>query len=591
MINASYLAIAGILIFAAGYRFYSKFLAEKVFRLNPDFQTPAHKINDGVDYVPTSPLVLFGHHFTSIAGAAPIIGPTIAVYWGWAPALLWVVLGTVFAAGFHDFGSIVISVRNNGNSMGTLADKVIGKRAKVLFLFIILVLLLMVNAVFAWVIAKLFISFPASVFPVFIQIPLAVWIGYRVYRKRGGILWPSIFALIAMYASAVASTMYPVLQLDFLKIFGENEIIWFGLSGIEMTFFVWILFLMAYGYFASVLPVWTLLQPRDFINSHQLILGLTILYLGVFILSPEVTAPSFQAVTDKSWFPLLFITIACGAISGFHGLVSSGTTSKQLNKETDARFVGYLGSIGEGSLALISIIAVVTFFPTTGEFQAAYSNFENAGGQGIGIFVAGAAKLAGATGIPADIAKTIISVIVISFAATSLDTAMRLLRYIINELGKEYDVEPLTHKHLATAIGIGASGLLALLPEGPRGFGSGGFVLWPLFGTSNQLLAGITLLILTIWLKNKGRNYFPAFFPMVFLLFMTIYAMVQQIFFQWLPAEGTGILLLFGLLILFFAIWIIYEGYQVVLKMEAKTSEAQTSEAKRKSSQRRSKRK
>jgi carbon starvation protein len=324
---------------------------------------------------------------------------------------------------------------------------------------------------------------------------------------------------------------------------------------------------MIYGYIASVMPVWKLLQPRDFINSHQLIIGLIILYAGVFVLSPEISAPAFQPSTDVSWFPLLFITIACGAISGFHGLVSSGTTSKQLNKETDARFVGYLGSIGEGALALISLISVITFFATREEFLTKYNSFAAASGQGLGIFVEGAGLLASAVGIPMEIGKTIVAVIVISFAATSLDTAMRLMRYIIHELGHEYKISILSKTHVATSIGIGGSALLALIPEGPLGFGSGGFLLWPLFGTGNQLLAGITLMILTIWLKKTGKNYIPALIPMVFLLAMTVYAMVQQIFFDWAGKPDKWLLLLFGSIILGFSIWIVLEGIRAIIVM------------------------
>ncbi|MES0489616.1 MAG: carbon starvation protein A [Leptospirales bacterium] len=568
--SGSLLIIFGVVVYALGYRFYSKYLAEKVFKLDKNYRTPAHEFNDGIDFVPTNKYVLFGHHFTSIAGAAPILGPTIAVYWGWLPALLWVVFGTVFAAGIHDFGSIVISVRHDGNSMGTLANKIIGKRAKVLFLFIILILLLMVNAVFAWVISKLFIVNPSSILPVFIQIPLAVWIGYHVYKKKGKILIPSLIALVIMYVSAILSSNYSVLQLDLVGMLGGDEPTSLGFTGTEFSFFIWIIVLMIYGYIASVLPVWKLLQPRDFINSHQLIVGLAILYAGVFIMNPDVTAPAIQMNTDRSWFPLLFITIACGAISGFHGLVSSGTTSKQLDKETDARFVGYLGSVGEGSLALISLIAVATYFASEGDFLASYNSFESANGQGLTIFLSGAANLAGAVGIPVEIGKTIVAVIVISFAATSLDTAMRLMRYIINELGKEYKVNILTKKHVATSLGIGASALLAMLPQSDKGFGSGGFTLWPLFGTGNQLLAGITLLIITIWLKVTKKNFIPSLIPMLFLLAMTIWAMVEQVFYIWPGQSDSGILLFFGSIILFFAFWILVEGVRVVM---AKTDE------------------
>lgn len=559
--SAIWLAVVGTVVFLLGYRYYSKFVAEKIYRLDPNYVTPAHEFRDDVDFVPTKKIVLWGHHFTSVAGAAPIVGPAIAVYWGWLPALLWVVLGTVFAAGVHDFGTLVLSVRNKGQSVGTLAHKLIGKRAKILFLFIILILVLMVNAVFAWVISNLFVKFPASVIPVFIQIPLAVWIGYAVYKKQKKMLIPSLIALAVMYLAAIITSRVPALQIDLVSYFGGAEAVTlFGLNGVSMAFFIWIVILMVYCYIASTLPVWKLLQPRDFINSHQLVVGLGIMYLGLFFLNPDITAPAINsAATDKSWFPLLFITIACGAISGFHGLVSSGTSSKQLNKETDARFVGYLGAVGEGFLALISIIAVVTLFANAGDFSAAYSSFSAANGGGLGNFINGGANLASGIGIPADIAMTIISVIVVSFAATTLDSSVRLMRYIITELADEYNFKPLTKTHAATSFAVIASAALVLLPKGPNGFGSGGYLLWPLFGTANQLLAAISLMLVSIWLKRLGRNYFVTFVPMVFLLVMTVWAMVQQVVFEWSGLGATDmnlLLFVFGAIILVFALWI-----------------------------------
>ena len=569
--SGSLAAVLSLILFFIGYRYYSKYLAEKIYKLNSNYMTPAHRFNDGVDYVPANKYVLWGHHFTSIAGAAPIVGPAIAVYWGWLPAMLWVVLGTVFAAGVHDFGVMVLSVRNKGQSIGILANRIIGHRAKILFLFIILVLVLMVNAVFAWVISNLFISFPASVLSIFIQIPLAVWIGYRVYRKSGSMLVPSLIVLFVMYFTAVIASYYPVLQIDLVRYFGgEESSVLFGLDGVEFSFLLWIVILMVYVYIASTLPVWKLLQPRDFINSHQLLLGLVILYLGLFITNPEITAPvTNTAVDDVSWFPLLFITIACGAISGFHGLVSSGTTAKQLDKETDARFIGYLGAVGEGTLALITIVAVVTYFNTTGEFLNHYHSFEQAGASGLNIFVEGAAQLATGLMIPLEAAQTIIAVIVISFAATTLDTSVRLMRYIINELGAEYKVKPLTSLHFSTFLAVGASACLVLLPEGPRGLGSGGYLLWPLFGTSNQLLAAISLLIVTIWLKRQGRPVIYTLAPLIFLLFMTLWAMIEQVFFQWSGfGESDSNLLLFGFgaVIMVFTIWIIIEALMLFRK-------------------------
>ncbi|WP_172368896.1 carbon starvation CstA family protein [Sporosarcina jiandibaonis] len=566
--NAIVLALIGMIILGLGYRYYSKFVAEKIFRLDPNYITPAHRYKDDVDFVPTNKFVLWGHHFTSVAGAAPIVGPAIAVYWGWLPAFLWVILGTVFAAGIHDFGTLVLSVRNKGQSVGTLAHRLIGQRAKILFLFIILILVLMVNAVFAWVISNLFIQFPASVFPVFIQIPLAVWIGHIVYKKKQKMLVPSLIALAVMYIAAIFSSQYSFLQIDLVRYMGgDGASGLFGLGAVSTAFFIWIVVLMVYVYIASVLPVWKLLQPRDFINSHQLVVGLGILYLGLVFVNPKITAPiTNTAVSDVSWFPLLFITIACGAISGFHGLVSSGTSSKQLNKETDARFVGYLGAVGEGILALIAIIAAITFFPSKEEFLATYSSFGAASSGGLGVFIKGASNLAAGLGIPASISTTIVSIIVVSFAATTLDSSLRLMRYIIAELGVEYRMPVLEKKHVATSLAVFSSAALVLLPKGPQGFGSGGYLLWPLFGTANQLLAGISLLLISIWLKRLGRNYLVTIIPMVFVMFMTLWAMFQQVIFQWswFGNNSNTLLFIFGAVIFVFAIWIMLTAFSAL---------------------------
>ncbi len=564
--SAIWLAVFGLVVFFLGYRFYSKYVAEKIYRLDPEYVTPAHQFNDGIDFVPTQKWVLWGHHFTSVAGAAPIVGPAIALYWGWLPALLWVVLGTAFAAGVHDFGALVLSARNKGQSIGTLCNRLIGKHAKILFLFIILILLLMVNAVFAWVIASLFIKEPGSVLSIFIQIPLAIWVGYSVLRKKGRMLWPALIALAVMYGAAVVASRVEFLQIDLVRYMGGDGATVMGLDAVSMAFLIWIAVLLIYVYFASTLPVWVLLQPRDYINAQQLVVGLLMLYGGLLVLNPQLTAPAYNGEATTSWFPLLFITIACGAISGFHGLVASGTSSKQLDKETDARQVGYLGAVGEGSLALIVIIAVATFFGTQGDYFGTYSSFTEAGRRGVGAFVGGAGQLASGLGIPADIARTIVAVIIISFAATTLDTALRLLRYIIAELGTEYKINWITGRHAATGIAVALVAALVLLPDGGPGLGSGGYLLWPLFGTANQLLAGITLMLVSLWLWRQGRSVLPTIIPMIFLLFMTIWAMTQQVVFDWSgmgESDAKWLLFVLGAVILGFALWILLEAVMV----------------------------
>jgi len=339
--SAIALLLVGLGAMALGYVFYSKFIAERIYRLDPNYRTPAHTMRDGVDYVPTNKFVLWGHHFTSVAGAAPIVGPAIAVIWGWGPAFAWVVFGTIFFAGVHDFGALWASARSRGQSVGMLSGRLIGSRGRSLFLVVIFLVLLMVNGAFAAVISNLLVSTPTSVIPVWGAILVALVIGQMIYRYNMKLLWPSLGGVIVLYALILIGNQYPIVLPD--------EVM--GLSAKSL----WILLLFLYAAIASLLPVWVLLQPRDYINGLQLFVGLGLLYLAVLFGAPELVAPAFNQelpADTPSIVPLLFVTIACGAISGFHGLVASGTTSKQLDKETDARFVGYFGAMGEGMLSL-----------------------------------------------------------------------------------------------------------------------------------------------------------------------------------------------------------------------------------------------
>ncbi|HEY5648586.1 MAG TPA: carbon starvation protein A, partial [Nitrospiria bacterium] len=540
----------GLGVFALGIRFYSHFLADKIYRLDPAFKTPAHEFNDGVDYVPTNRHILFGHHFTSVAGAAPIVGPAIAMIWGWLPAFLWVVIGTVFAAGVHDFGALVVSVRHKGKSLGTLARDIIGKRARTLFMLIIFFLILMVNAVFALVIARLFIAYPGSVLPVLLAIPLAILVGILIYRTRSGALIPSLSALILLYVFVYLGQFYPITVNPLAETLGLTPLIF------------WILAIFIYTYFASSLPVWLLLQPRDYINAHQLLVGLAIIFLGVMILHPVLVAPAFNHLASESgapsFIPFLFVTIACGAISGFHSLVASGTSSKQLDKETDARYVGYIGAVGEGSLALTSILATAAGFASYAAWSSHYSSWKAATTGGIQAYVDGVAHFATGVGIPAGVGVIFASVVVISFAATSLDTSMRLQRYIIAELGEDWKMPVLQNKWVASFIAVALCITLALSKDG----GKGGLLLWPLFGATNQLLAGLALLVVTLWLWKQKRNFLPALIPMVFLLLMTGAAMLLNVKHYFL--QGDWFLVSLSGVIFTIVCWLILESFQAV---------------------------
>jgi carbon starvation protein len=516
--SAIVLSVVGLSAFFLGYRFYSKFIAERIFRLDPDYVTPAHRFEDGVDFVPTNRYVLWGHHFTSVAGAAPIVGPAVAVIWGWLPAFLWIVVGTIFFAGVHDAGALWASTRNRAKSVGALTEDIIGKRARSIFMIVIFLLLLMVNAVFAIVIANLFISTPSSVFPAWIVMPVAMIIGYLVYKRGVPLLWPSIWGLVILYVSMWGGEYIPVTLPETVAGLGAPAL--------------WVLLLFVYAGIASVLPVWVLLQPRDYINGLQLFVALGVMYAAVIIGNPTVVAPAFNTAVPEGtpWIvPLLFVTIACGAISGFHGLVASGTTSKQLDKETDVRFVGYLGSVGEGALALAALIACTAGFASLADWQALYTSFA-AGGTGA--FVSGGARIVNqGVGLPQGFAQTLLATMAVLFAATTMDTGVRLQRYIIQEWGSIYNLPILGGRMTATLIAVASCVALAFGAGG--GAGTGGMIIWPLFGTTNQLLAGLTLLVLSVFLLRLGRPVRYTLVPLSFLLVMAVAALVIQLAAFW----------------------------------------------------------
>jgi carbon starvation protein len=547
-VNAAVLAGLVFLLFALGYRFYSGFLARRIFALAEDEPVPSREYEDGIDYVPTPKHVLWGHHYTSIAGAAPIVGPAIAVIWGWLPALIWVAVGTVFMGAVHDFSALVISLRHRGRSIGEVAGQVISPRVRTLFLLIVSFLIWIVLAVFAFIIGTLFKSNPGAIFPINFQIVVALLLGWLVYKRGTGIFAPSLVA----YAALIAA------------IFFGNDVAAAFPALAEVSVSTWVWLLLVYSFVASVLPVWLLLQPRDYLNSHQLITGLGLLSLGLVVLQPTIQAPVVNANPPGAppMIPFLFITIACGAISGFHGLVSSGTTSKQVGCMTDARPIGYGGMLGEGTLGLLAVLAATAGFATAGEWWGHYESWGAASGldKKLGAFVDGGANFVAALGIPFETGQTFIAVMVIAFAATSLDTGARIQRLVIAELAEAWGIRPLTNRYLAGAVGIGAALLLAVTQAG----GKGGLILWPLFGTTNQLVAGVTLLVVSVWLKRAGRPVIYTLVPMVFVGLATVVAMLGEVQGYWASFSDQWLLALAGSTILVLDVWVMGEGIRVL---------------------------
>jgi carbon starvation protein len=566
--NSAYLAAIALLSFYFGYRFYSRFISDKILGLDEDLTTPAHEFNDGVDFVPTKRHILFGHHFTSIAGAAPIIGPCIAAYWGWLPALLWIIFGTIFMGAVHDFGALVVSLKEKGRSIADITSMVINPRVRLMFLIFVMLLTWLVLAVFAMAIAGLFQAVPTSILPINIEIIVALFIGYLIYKKGIDALLPSIIALGILYLFVWLGTMYPISLTSF------------GIAS-ENVQTIWILFLFTYSAIASLLPVWLLLQPRDFINSHQLIVGLGLIFLGIFIAQPMIDAPAIREITDSGAppiFPMLFVTIACGAISGFHGLVSSGTTSKQVNKLSDARLIGYGAMLGEGTLAVASTIAAVAgialvtqcSLPSIGAVEnlswgVYYDSWAHATANKAAAFVLGGGALLEQLGLPSNLAKTLMAVLVISFAATTLDTATRIQRFIISEIGSALNFKPLCNRYGATLMAVIPAVMLTLwsVPDPVSGtMKQTAWVLWPLFGASNQMLAALTLMVLTLYFWQRKKPILPIFIPMLFIMLITFIALIikaQSFYYQ-----GNTLLFSINLIMIGLIIWMIFEGMLIV---------------------------
>lgn len=554
--NSLVLAVLMLVGFLVAYHTYGRFLGRKIFKLAVDNVCPSHELRDDIDFVPTNKHMLFGHHFTSIAGLGPIVGPAVALIWGWVPAVLWIFFGAIFMGAVHDFGALIISLRHQGRSIGDISGDIISPRVRILFLLIIFFLLLLVIAVFALVIAILFTMYPQAVIPVWIEVPLAIWLGYMVYKKGASPTTLGIVAIVLLYIFIVVGAYVPV---DLKSL---------GLSS-KATLVTWMIILFLYAFIASRLPVQTLLQPRDYINSHQLFVAFILLAIGVVVAHPAIVAPAYQASPEGAppvW-PFLFVVIACGAISGFHSLVSSGTSSKQCYSEEDARLVGYGSMVMEGSLSTFVIVACAAglgmgltvggeTFIGTAAFTKHYASWAAASGLGakLDAFVTGSANLLNSYGIPMTITITIMGVFLVSFAATTLDTATRLQRYIVGELGNSIQLPQIGNRTPATLIAVISAFILAFY----NGSGKGALTLWPLFGTANQLLAGLALLVLTIYLVRRNVPTVFTVLPMIFMIIMTGWAMLLNLdkFFS----TGNWLCFMIGLCILFLEIWMIIEA-------------------------------
>jgi len=502
--------------YLVAYHTYGRFLAKKIFKLDKNAPVPSVKLRDGIDYVPARKGIIFGHHYTSIAGTGPIVGPAIGIIWGWLPAILWVFLGSIFMGAVHDFGALIVSLRNEGKSLSEVAAKYINMRVRFIFFAVVFLSLLIVIAIFGVVIATVFTTFPESVLPVWLEVPIAIGLGWAVYKKSANITLSTIVAVTAMYLTVGLGAYIESIRPG---LFMLPEYSW-----LPPATGLWVIILLFYAWVASTLPVTTLLQPRDYINAWQLFIAMGLMVGGTVVASLSgklpLVAPAVNlelpAGTPPIW-PFMFVIIACGAISGFHSLVASGTSSKQISKETDCHFVGYGSMLLEGFLAMLVLVCVAagigmalkldngTILTGQAAWQHQYSTWIGAKGLSdkIAPVVIGAANMMGKLGIPEAVGITLMGVFIASFAGTTLDTSTRIQRYVISELATDLRIPFLANRWVATSFAVLTS--------------------------ANQLLAALALLLVTLYLKRKGGlKFIVTAVPCLIMLVITNWAMVKN---------------------------------------------------------------
>ncbi|SHI82240.1 carbon starvation protein [Dethiosulfatibacter aminovorans DSM 17477] len=527
-----FLVLIAIVIFLIAYVTYGAWLSKK-WGVDLSKTTPAHELADGVDYVPAKAPVLLGHHFASIAGAGPIVGPIAAAMFGWLPVFLWIIVGSIFFGGVHDYGSLFASVRHEGKSVGHIIEKNVGESGKKLFSIFAWLTLLLVIAAFANVIVKTFVAVPAVATTSLLFIILAIAFGFSVNRMNVPLGMATVVGVVLLIGC-----------------------IWFGLNNpIVLSFNAWYVITLVYIFIASVAPVWILLQPRDYLNSYLLYAMIGGAVLGLIVYRPGLELPAVTGfnVNGSLMFPILFVTVACGAISGFHSLVSSGTTSKQVDREGDTKLIGYGSMLIEGVLAVIALI-------TAGYIGAdKLAELASAGGA-TNVFADGVGQFMTGFGLAKDVGKSFVALAISAFALTSLDTGTRIGRFIFQEFfdnsdsatGKESNAL-LTNKFFATLVTVALGGLLGV---------AGYTKVWPIFGSANQLLAAIALMTVATWLKNQGKDYKMFSIPMVFMFVVTFFALILLV--KSNIASGNYILVVIGAILFVLAIVLAKQSWSVL---------------------------
>lgn len=547
--NGALLLIIASACFLAGYFIYAGMIARKL-GVDPSKPTPAHTRKDGVDFVPAHPAVLFGHHFASIAGAGPIVGPVLAAEFGWASVALWIILGCVFIGAAHDMISLFLSIRHGGESIGSVIGTILGRPGKVLFLLFSWSALILVVTEFTRQIAVTFVADSAIATASLLFIAEAILFGLCVNKLKVSVLAASLVFVPLMFASVWFGSLIP---FDLVKLFGLTP---------EATRIVWTLVLLVYCFIASTCPVWILLQPRDYLNSYLLYAMMVLGFLGVFVAHPTLSTDAFAGFSAVGrsgaadlLFPFLFVTVACGACSGFHALVASGTSAKQLDSERSIRPIAYGGMLLEGVLAIIALIGVAGTYASQKDYVSAIQGMEP-----VQMFAATIAGFCVKIGIPQRVAESFMLLSVSAFLMTTIDSGTRLARFSWQELVDALPCEGAAKKtarnmYFGTALVVLlAVGLLLGSPATAK-------QLWTIFASANQLLAALTLLAATLWFAKNRRPCWITAIPMVFMMCVSSIAL-GMLFWKsftgspvdWVKGCATGFLLTLAVVLVVFAV-------------------------------------